>query len=69
MTTFVLRTSDQDWIARNGGTVDNDGKVTVQMPDVERVTFAGRSWLRHTFRDIPADALNAGIMCPLAWVS
>ena len=69
MRTFALRTNDQAWIARNGGTLDADGKVTVQVPDVERVTFAGRDWLRHTFRDVPADALNGSIMCPLAWVS
>lgn len=70
MTKFVLRTADQAWITRNGGQVDHDGKVTVQVPasEVEEVTFAGRPWLRHHFADAPKDAANASIMCPAAWV-
>lgn len=69
MTTFVLRTTDVEWIERHNGTVDADGRVTVQVANVDNVTFAGRDWLRNTFRDVPSDALNGSIMCPAAWVS
>jgi hypothetical protein len=70
-TKFVLRTTDQAWITRNGGTVDPDGRVTVHVPEaeVEPVTFAGRAWIRHHFADAPRDAQNAHIMCPAAWVA
>lgn len=69
MAKFVLRTTDQQWITRNSGTVDADGKVTVQVPEVETVKFAGRDWIRHLFADAPRDAANAHIMCPAAWVA
>lgn len=71
MAKFVLRTSDTAWISRNHGTVDADGKVTVNVPDdqVEPVTFAGREWKRHCFADAPRDAQNPHIMCPAAWVA
>lgn len=68
---FVLRTNDPAWIERNGGQVDDVGRVTVQVPadEVTEVTFAGRTWLRYQFRDVPGDALNAFVMCPAEWVS
>lgn len=71
MARFVLRTTDHAWITRNRGQVDDDGRVTVQVPDgeIERVPFAGRDWLRHRFADCPKDAPNPSIMCPAAWVA
>jgi hypothetical protein len=68
MTAFALRTSDEAWIARHDGVADDKGRVVVLVDDVERVDFAGREWLRHTFTDIPRDAWNGSIMCPVAWV-
>lgn len=69
--TFVLRTNDRRWIKRNGGVVDADAKTTVQVPadQVEEFTFCGNQWLRHHFTDVPSDALNANIACPVKWVS
>lgn len=69
MTKFVLRTSDAAWIKRHNGTVDSDGKVTVEVPAVDHVKFAGHDWIRHTFTDVPRDAQNGSIMCPVAWVA
>jgi hypothetical protein len=71
MIEFVLRTSDTAWISRNDGSVDDDGRVTVQVPpaEVEPFTFAGRRWLRRHFADCPQDAANPWLVCPAAWVS
>lgn len=71
MAKFMLRTSDTEWIARNHGTVDADGRVTVQVPDdqIEPVRFAGHDWVRHYFADVPGDALSPHIMCPAAWLA
>jgi hypothetical protein len=68
-TTFALRTSDTDWIERNNATTDETGRVFVQVPagEVEKITSFGRPWLRHTFADVPADAMNAAIRCPAEW--
>lgn len=70
-TTFALRTDDSAWIKRNHGTVGEAGRVFVRVPagQVERRTFAGVPMLRHVFADVPADALNAAIACPAAWVA
>lgn len=69
-TTFALRTDDAAWIARNHGQADASGRVVVQVPaaEVGKVTRMGKPWLQHTFRDVPADALNATITCPAIWV-
>jgi len=69
-TAFALRTDDAAWIARNHGTTDQAGRVTVQVPaaDVQKITRMGKPWLQHTFADVPADALNATITCPAIWV-
>jgi len=68
--TFALRTDDTAWITRNHGTIGEAGRVFVQVPADQAETFTrmGRQWLRHVFADVPADALNAAISCPLAWV-
>lgn len=68
---FTLRTTDTAWTARNHGTVDNDGRVTVLVPanQVEEVTFAGTDFLRHRFDDVPRDMANPWIMCPAKWVA
>lgn len=70
-TTFALRTDDTAWIARNNGTIDEAGRVLVQVSADEVETFdrMGRPWIRTVFADIPADALNAVISCPVAWVA
>lgn len=67
---FALRTDDTAWIARNNGTIGEAGRVFVQVPasEVEMTTFAGVPMLRHLFADVPADALNAAIVCPAVWV-
>jgi hypothetical protein len=69
-TTFALRTSDTDWIERNNATIDEAGRVFVQVPadEVEKITAYGRPWLRHIFADIPSDAMNAATRCPAEWV-
>ena len=72
VTAFALRTDDAAWIGRNSEiSVSQDGLVYVYVPaaEVERFDRMGRPWLRHTFADVPADALNATISCPAAWVS
>jgi hypothetical protein len=68
--TIALRTEDQDWINRNHGVTGEAGRTLVQVPasEVEAFTRMGRPWLRHVFTDVPADALNAAISCPAAWV-
>ena len=68
--TFALRTEDQDWITRNHGVTGEAGRVFVQVPadSIKRFDRMGRPWLRHVFADVPADALNAAISCPAAWV-
>jgi hypothetical protein len=72
MQPFAILTSDTDWIARNHATPSpkGDGRVIVQVPAeyVARHTFAGTEMLRVTFADVPADAINAAISCPAAWV-
>ena len=69
-TAFAVRTGDAAWIARNHGTLDDAGRVIVQVPadQVEKVTFCGHPHLRHHFTDAPKDAGNAHIMCIAAWV-
>ncbi len=70
-TAFALRTDDADWITRNHGIADPEtARTFVQVPatEVERFDRMGRPWLRHTFADVPADALNATISCPAVWV-
>ena len=72
LTAFALRTDDTAWIERNAEiSVGDDGLVWVYVPaaEVERFDRMGRPWLRHTFADVPSDALNATISCPAAWVS
>lgn len=67
MVAFSLRTDDTEWIKRHALIpVGEDGLVWVYVPaaEVERFDRMGRSWLRHTFADVPADALNATISCP-----
>jgi hypothetical protein len=68
---FAVRTGDTDWIARNSGVVDDDGRVTVQVPtsEVTEFTFAGRQWLRRYFGDRPNDARSSWLVCPAAWVT
>jgi hypothetical protein len=68
--TFALRTDDAAWIARNHATIGEAGRVLVQVPaaEVEAFTRMGRPWIRHVFADVPADAINAAISCPAAWV-
>jgi hypothetical protein len=71
VTAFAVRTEDAAWIERNAQiSVGEDGLVWVYVPaaEVERFERMGRTWLRHTFTDVPADALNATISCPAAWV-
>ena len=67
--TFTLRTEDRAWVYRNHGSTDDTGKTFVQVPaaEVEHFDRMGRPWLRHTFADVPDDALNAAISCPAAW--
>jgi hypothetical protein len=67
---FALHTDDEDWIARNGGTVDEVGRVVVQVPavEVEKITSCGRPFLMHTFADVPGDSQAATIRCLAAWV-
>ena len=66
---FALRTDDTAWVTRNHGIIWENGRVFVQVPaaEVERFDRMGRPWLRHTFADVPADALNATISCPAVW--
>jgi hypothetical protein len=68
-TTFTLRTDDAAWIIRHHGVTDDTGKTFVQVPaaEVEQFTRMGRPWIRTVFADVPADALNAMISCPVAW--
>lgn len=70
MTKFVLRTTDQAWITRNAGQVDDDGKVTVHVPEseVEAFTFAGKPWVRHHFADLPREFANP-VACPAMWLA
>lgn len=68
MSPFVLRTSDQPWIDRHNGQVRADGTVLIEVPAVERVTFAGRDWVRHVFQDVPRDFPNGSVMCPAKWL-
>jgi hypothetical protein len=70
LTVFALRTDDAAWIERNAQVVDGEGRVYVYIPaaEVERFERMGTSWLRHTFTDVPADALNATISCPASWL-
>jgi hypothetical protein len=69
--TFAVRTDDAAWVTRNHGVTDAAGRVLVQVPaaEVERFERMGRPWIRHTFADVPADALNATISCPAAWTA
>ena len=69
-TTFALRTGDTAWIKRHNGVTDETGRVLVQVPasQVEKITRCGQPWLTHRFADVPADALNASLTCPAAWV-
>jgi hypothetical protein len=72
LTAFAVRTDDAAWIERNAQiSVGEDGLVWVYVPaaEVERFDRMGRPWMRHTFADVPADALNATISCPASWVS
>jgi hypothetical protein len=71
VTAFAVRTDDAAWIERNAQiSVGEDGLVWVYVPaaEVERFNRMGRPWLRHTFTDVPSDALNATISCPAVWV-
>jgi len=67
---FALRTGDEQWITRNHAVIGEAGRVFVQVPadEVELVKFAGTPMVRHVFTDCPADAVNAAISCPAAWV-
>jgi hypothetical protein len=69
MAKFVIRTNDQAWIKRNGGTVDDDGRVTVQVPEVEHLTICGKPWIRHRFADVPKDCPNGSLLCPTVWAA
>jgi len=71
MTTFVLRTTDQSWIKRNGGVDAGDGKIAVQVPsdEIDHLTICGKPWIRHRFADVPKDCPNGSILCPVAWVA
>lgn len=66
---FVLRTSDQAWIDRNGGKVAPNGRVLIEVNHVERDVHGGIEFYRTTLDDLPADALNRHVMCPVAWVA
>ena len=70
-TQFALRTKDAAWIKRHNGRTDEAGRVHVTLPAarVERITFAGKPWLRHKFADCPKDFPNALVMCPAQWVA
>ena len=70
MVKFALITRDAAWIKRHNGRADADGRVFVTLPadEVEKITFAGKDWLRHKFADRPKDIPNALVMCPAGWV-
>lgn len=65
--TFVVRTTDRAWIARNGGVVDSDGRVGIQVPAdrVSEHTFARVAMLRTKLTDQPRDFLNPWAACPV----
>lgn len=67
---FALYTDDAAWIARNGGTAGEAGRVFVQVPagEVAKITSCGRPFLTHTFADVPSGALNATYRCLASWV-
>lgn len=67
---FALYTEDRAWTHRNHGTVNDSGRVIVQVPaaEVSKITSCGRAFLMHTFADKPDDAPNATIRCLAAWV-
>lgn len=69
--TFVLRTSDQGWITRNGGVVDSDGRVAIQVPasEVTEIAFAGITTLRTKLAELPSDYPNPWAVCPLPMIS
>ncbi len=71
MATFVLRTGDTKWIERNGGVVDADGKVTIQVPEGElgEMTFCGKPFVTYTLPDVPRDFGNRHAVCPKVWVA
>ncbi|NJP24421.1 hypothetical protein FLW53_09420 [Microbispora sp. SCL1-1] len=69
MAKFVIRTTDQAWINRNGGVDAGDGRIAVQVPEVEHLTICGKPWIRHRFADVPKDAPNGSLLCPAAWVA
>jgi hypothetical protein len=70
-TAFALYTSDTAWITRNHGITGEAGRVIVLVPaaGTERFGRMGRTWIRHVFADVPSDALNAAISCPVAWTA
>lgn len=67
---FAIRTKDAAWISRNGGQVQDSGRVTFRVPlaAIEPVMFAGRQWLRVRLTDCPRDFGNAAAMSPAYWV-
>lgn len=69
-TAFAFLTEDRAWTCRNNGTLDDAGRVVVQVPaaEVGKITSCGRPFLVHTFADAPDDALNPTIRCLAAWV-
>ena len=70
---FAVLTEDTAWAERNCATPSpkGDGRVIVRLAEsaVQRHTFAGVEMIRHTFGDVPSDALNATIGCPVRFVA
>jgi hypothetical protein len=71
---FALRTSDEQWINRNGGTIDADGRVIVMVPAAEvtmktlQMPHRTLDKLTRFFEDCPGDFPNAWIASFGDWV-
>lgn len=68
--TFIIRTTDQAWIARNDGVDAGKERTAVQVPadQTEEITIMGKPWIRHRFTDVPKDCPNGSLLCPVKWL-
>ena len=61
-----IRTDDTTWAAEHGEP-GRDGRVVVEVPEAERLRFAGVDMLRFRLDPAPCDALNPWTQVPAAW--
>lgn len=76
MVAVKIRTSDKTWAERLGLAVEDESKgdgfalVTVHVPDVERLTFAGRAMVRFDLgADLPRDYPNRWVLTPASYAA